>query len=201
MPCARSGCRRPQLIASTSCVAPCCGKAPPSAPAGIARPLGPRPAGSKRRMDWASLTWKLRTRAFFSRPPTSSTPATATRGRIGSGTGMFRVVTLSPLLPGPCSRGSSSPTAGSPSSMSARGSPTRSGSTVGAPPGPSPQFPTLFSHCVDPAVFVAAVLHTGELVLPLRGRLSSVAAADLAALRTKLAGLRLGHAPDTHQLR
>jgi hypothetical protein len=54
--------------------------------------------------------------------------------------------------------------------------------------------PTLFSHCVDPAVFVAAALHTGELVLPLRNRLNSVAAADLA-------GLRLGHAPDTRPLR
>jgi hypothetical protein len=60
--------------------------------------------------------------------------------------------------------------------------------------------PTLFSHCVDPAVSVAAVLHTGDLVLPLWDRLNSVAAADLAALRTKLAGLRLGHAPDTRQL-
>jgi hypothetical protein len=61
--------------------------------------------------------------------------------------------------------------------------------------------PALFSHCVDPAIFVAAALRTGELVLPLRDRLNSVAAADLATLRTKLAGLRLGHAPDTRQLR
>jgi hypothetical protein len=60
---------------------------------------------------------------------------------------------------------------------------------------------TLFSHCVDPVVSVAGALCTGELVLPLRDRLSSATAADLAALSAKLAGLRLGHAPDTRGLR
>jgi hypothetical protein len=61
--------------------------------------------------------------------------------------------------------------------------------------------PALFSHCVDPAVSAADALHTRELALPLRDRLSSAVAAELAALSAKLADLHLGHALDSRQLR
>jgi hypothetical protein len=61
--------------------------------------------------------------------------------------------------------------------------------------------PVLFSHCVDPAMSVAGALRTGEFMLPLRDRLSSAAADNLAALRAELVGIHFCHTPDTHRLR
>jgi hypothetical protein len=60
--------------------------------------------------------------------------------------------------------------------------------------------PALFSHYTDPHIMVAAAFRSGALALPLQSRLSSVTAKELAALNAKLAGLRLGAAPDAHHL-
>jgi hypothetical protein len=60
--------------------------------------------------------------------------------------------------------------------------------------------PALFSHCTDPHITVAAAFRSGVPALPLQSRLSSVAAEELAALNAKLAGLRLGAAPDARHL-